>query len=154
MINTEVYGVEITPQVVYNQYQMSLPEFVTYYRTAYSLPLTGHSLKDLYFLLQDERHLDRLTVDKSLEKDSLTVLLKSLGKKNAKPDEKKVVTAPKKVTAPKEVAKPSTGGSRKDQVKDLYLSGTTSPKAIAEAIGANPSYVHRLLKQVKDDIGA
>ena len=153
MLNTEIYGVEITPQVVYNQYQMSLPEFVTYYRNVYDFPMTGHNLRDLYFMLQDERHLGRLTVDESLTKDSLTALLQSLGKPT-KPGDKKVPTAPKKVTAPKEVAKPSAGGSRKDQVKDLYLSGTTSPKAIAEAIGANPSYVHRLLKQVKDDINA
>lgn len=153
MLNTTIYGVEITPQVVYNQYQMTLPEFVTYYRNIYDFPMKGHNLRDLYFMLQDERHLGRLVVDKTLKKDSLTALLKSLGKPT-KPGDKKIPTVPKEETAPKEVAKPSTGGSRKDQVKELYLSGTTSPKAIAEAIGANPSYVHRLLKQVKDDINA
>ena len=40
------------------------------------------------------------------------------------------------------------GGSRLDQVRRLVESGMISASAIAKKIGANPSYVNRLIKQL------
>lgn len=42
------------------------------------------------------------------------------------------------------------GESRLDQVRKLYEEGVTSPKQIAEKLGTNASYVHRLLAKVKN----
>lgn len=41
--------------------------------------------------------------------------------------------------------------SRLDQVRYWFSRGVTSPSIIASTIDANPSYVQRLLKQVKDE---
>lgn len=68
-------------------------------------------------------------------------------KKEAKanPDNAKVIET---IMAPKvgKIKKPS----RLDQVRKLYESGITSPKQIAEELGTNTSYVHRLLTKVKN----
>ena len=50
----------------------------------------------------------------------------------------------------KKQSKPKKNVGRLDQVRELYNEGITSASEIAKQIGANPSYVHRLLKQIKD----
>jgi len=186
ILDQTINNIEITHQVVCDQYHMTLPEFVTYYRELNDMEIgEGPLLRDLYFLINDEIGLRRLVVDMSLTKNNLSKLMESKGlyKKfpgarpkpysgllddgkaaQSKIDEAKSVfvdpPAPTKTAGQikreakveEKVAETPKSGSRKDQVKDLYLNGTTSPKAIAEVIGANPSYVHRLLKQIKDEI--
>lgn len=48
----------------------------------------------------------------------------------------------------KQTKREKQGGSRLDQVRQLVESGMTSSTKIAKEIGANPSYVNRLIKQL------
>ena len=50
--------------------------------------------------------------------------------------------------AKKNVGKAVKKGSRKQQVKEAYDGGLTKPSDIARALGMNPAYVSRLLKEI------
>lgn len=77
--------IKVTPQVIYDAYYMSLPEFVTYYRVTNRLPLAsmvesdraslegtpGVILRNAYFELRDKLSVQELKINQSLNKSCL-----------------------------------------------------------------------------------
>ena len=112
-----------------------------------SIKVTIEMVNDCVYLSHKQfkdRYTSKLLRDSVLSIDDIYYSIRELIVDNAIP----ISPSISNIAVPKQQKEPTTP-SRSEQIKELLSRGISSPTLIAKELGMNPSYVIRLLKQLK-----